>query len=94
MKKCIDVYAHCTYSPNQPNRATSLQPMNKDPYAENRTTLYLDPALTEIAKAHFKTTRYRSLSGFVDSQMRRELRRQSPKLRKRGVKLPETLFRD
>lgn len=63
-----------------------------DRYAENRTNLYLDPDLVEIAKKHFKTTRYGSLSGFVEARIRHELRKQSPKLRKKGVKLPASLF--
>lgn len=65
-----------------------------DGYAgsKKRTNLSIDPELVAIGKKYFGTTRYKSLSGFLDAKLAVEFRAMAPKLRKMKIKLPEHLF--
>lgn len=66
----------------------------KKKYAGSKrsTTLSINGKLVDIATEVFRKTRHRSLSGFVDDMLVRELRARAPMLRKAGYKLPEELF--
>jgi hypothetical protein len=82
----IDVCAH------RPHVLSMPEPTTKRPKGKNPTNLLLDAELVDIAKKFFPTTRYKNLSGFCESAIRKQFRAMAPKLRKAGFKLPEELF--
>ena len=60
--------------------------------SKKRTNLSIDAKLVKIAIAHFPATRFGSLSGFVESALRREFRAMAPRLRKAGFTIPEAVL--
>jgi Arc/MetJ family transcription regulator len=56
------------------------------------TNLSLDEDLVNAGQEVFPGTRYHSLSGFVESMLRSELRKRAARMRKDGIKVPATVF--
>lgn len=60
--------------------------------AKRSTTISVNGNLVDAALKYFPSTRHRSVSGWFDNALKRELRAVAPKLRKLGIKLPEEVF--
>lgn len=54
------------------------------------TNLSLDEDLVKAAQEVFPGTRYRTLTGFVESLLRSEIRKRAPMMRKAGIVVPQS----
>jgi hypothetical protein len=63
---------------------SSTRPATK--YQRHHLNTYIHPELADIARVYFRTTRYRSISGFFEDALRKEFRRRFRELR--ALKLP------
>lgn len=60
--------------------------------AQHGTELTINPELAALAKEHFETTRYKSLTGFVNKALLREMRKRASEIKAKGLKVPDWLF--
>lgn len=60
--------------------------------SKKRTNLSLSSELVSLARKYFPLTAHGSVSGFVDSCLRRELSSKAPRIRKCGLTIPGTVF--
>lgn len=90
----VDVCARIPHIAFMPKPITPTKSATSKGYAgrKKRTNLSLDYELTAIAIKYFKTTKYGSLSGFVESKLTAEYRSKAAHLRANKVKLPPSLF--
>lgn len=76
----------------KPAKAAKTAKKDFKKYAGKRLNLYLDETLQKIAKEYFPTTRFGSVSGFLEAKLRQVFRAEAPALRKAGIALPDELF--
>jgi hypothetical protein len=70
-----------------------MDPQTAPPkYQDHRLNTYIDPKLARIARAYFRGTRHRSISGFFEHALRLEFRRQASRLRALGLTLPTEIL--
>lgn len=88
---CSPVYLGTDMPAQSTNQGNGQQP--KAPRKpQHGTELTINPELAALGKEHFETTRYKSLTGFVNKALLREMRKRAAEMRAKGLKVPEWLF--
>lgn len=88
---CCPLYLGTDMPAPSTNQGNGQQP--KTPRKpQHGTELTINPELAALGKEHFETTRYKSLTGFVNKALLREMRKQASAMRAKGMKVPEWLF--
>jgi post-segregation antitoxin (ccd killing protein) len=73
---------------------TTATPSEQSRYRGNRrpANIILNGDLVDLARKFFPGTKYGSLSGFVETALKREFAKSAKKIRGAGHKMPEAVF--